>query len=102
MNVPYENKKDLLDNWLSPSDVEALGIKDLDIAKKKGETWQKVHQELDTLPRCAQHGTVSKMFLLIRMFVGVFLKMMLLFCSGILRRMTCHGVMVVMRNMSVL
>ena len=57
--MPYDNKKDLLHNMLSPSDVEALGIADLDMAKKKGEAWKKIHDELDTLPRCAQHGTVS-------------------------------------------
>ena len=62
--MPYGNKQELLQNMLSPSDVEALGITDVDIAKKKGEQWKKVFEELDTLPRCAQHGTVSNHTLL--------------------------------------
>ena len=59
MNVPYTGKKDLLQNWLSPEDANALGLNDLATAKAKGKAWKGIHEELDTLPRCAQHGTVS-------------------------------------------
>ena len=112
MNMPYTTKEELLENWLSPEDVEKLGLSDLKKAKAKGKAWKKVYEELDTLPRCAQHGTVSKTFLFyIVVHLVCILKVVLLFCSGILmllfcsgtpKSTNCAGVMVVMRNMTVL
>ena len=63
MNVPYASKEEMLQEWLAPEDAEALGLNDMERAKSKDEKLKKIHEELDTLPRCAQHGTVSKTFL---------------------------------------
>ena len=59
MNVLYTNIKDFLVNWLDPEDAGEIGLEDMRRAKKNGERMLKCHQEMATLPRCAQHGTVS-------------------------------------------
>ena len=60
MNVCYANMKDFLVNWLDPEDAGEIGLEDMRRARKNGERMAKCHQEMATLPRCAQHGTVSR------------------------------------------
>ena len=59
MNVLYTNIKDFLVNWLDPEDAGEIGLEDMRRARKNGERMAKCHQEMASLPRCAQHGTVS-------------------------------------------
>ena len=59
MNVPYAHIKEFLLNWLNPKDAGEIGLEDMRRARKNGQPMAKVHEEMATLPRCAQHGTVS-------------------------------------------
>ena len=58
MNVPYTHIKAFLVNWLDPEDAGEIGLEDMRRAKKNGKRMAKCHDEMATLPRCAQHGTV--------------------------------------------
>ena len=59
MNVPYPHIKEFLVNWLDPEDAGEIGLEDMRRARKNREQMAKCNQEMATLPRCAQHGTVS-------------------------------------------
>ena len=54
--------KEFLVNWLDPEDAGEIGLEDMRRARKNGKRMAKCHQEMSTLPRCAQHGTVSRKF----------------------------------------
>ena len=60
-NTAYDTVPELLQNWLAPEDGEAVGVS-LAQAKKNGVRMAAVHAEMATLPRCAQHGTVSMFY----------------------------------------
>ena len=60
-NTVYDTVPELLQNWLAPEDGEAVGVS-LAHAQRYGRRMEAVHAEMATLPRCAQHGTVSMFY----------------------------------------